>query len=182
MLCAPLFCLGVTVSDFELPHMRNWQSPVLDAFAGACLFHRDATLVDVVSHCRSCLCYLATPYSKVSLNPDGEWDALESRIASVQAARWSRLLALEGVTAVSPIIQAVEMVHADFIEQQLDPLDVHFWESWCRPLLMASGPVIVPPISGWDYSDGIWVEVCAALRVQRPVFLIKPGEEFGGAE
>ena len=168
------------MSDFDLPHVRNWDAPALDAYAGACLFHRDARLADVISHCRGRLSYLATPYSKIARYDDGEFDPTESLECTVRAARWARLLALEGITAVSPIIQAVEMVHADFIDQQLDPLDVQFWEGWCRPLLSASGTVIVPPIAGWEYSDGIWVEVCEALRTQRRVFLIKPGEEFGG--
>lgn len=170
------------MSETTLPHARNWNAPALDAYAVGHLFFRDARLADVVQRCRGRLAYLATPYTKVSVFEDGEWSPTESLECAVRAARWGRLLALEGVTAVSPVIQAVEMVHADFIEQQLDPLDASFWMDWCRPLLNASGVVIVPPVPGWDNSDGIWEEVRAALMFNRPVFLIRPGEEFGGVE
>lgn len=178
--CCPV--AGRAMSDFDLPQTRDWDAPALDAFAAACLFQRDARLVDVVSHCHGRLAYLASPYSKIARYDDGEWDPSESLLCADRAALWARQLAMEGVTAVSPIVQAVGMVHADFNDQRLDPLDVLFWEDWCRPLLNASGMVIVPPIAGWDYSDGIWVEVCEALKSQRRVFLIKPGEEFGGDE
>lgn len=166
------------MSDFDLPHMRNWDSPVFERFAQAGLFHRDARLADIVAHCRGRLSYLATPYTKLARYDDGEFDPTESLECAMRAARWARLFALEGVTAVSPIVQAVEMVHADFVDQRLDPLDVYFWEGWCRPLLNAAGAVIVPPLSGWDGSDGIWAEVREALSAQRPVFLVRPGENL----
>ena len=168
------------MSHSDLPHSPHWDAHELEAYAEDCLLHRDASLADVINHCRGQLCYLATPYSKIACSDDGEWDSNLSRDSALRAAQWAGLLTLEGLTAVSPIIQAVEMVHADLITQQLDPLDVSFWESWCRPLLNASRCVLVPPILGWDNSDGIWGEVCAALRRQRPVFLIKPRfvEEF----
>ena len=168
------------MSDFDLPHTLNWNAPALDAYARACLLHRGAGLADVIRHGRGQLSYLATPYSKLARDDDGAFSIAGSLECAARAARWARLLALEGITAVSPIIQAVEMVHADGIDPQLDPLDERFWEGWCRPLLNACGGVIVPPIPGWAESEGIWVEVCAALRAQRPVFLIRPGAEFGG--
>lgn len=167
--------------DFQTPMSRDWDHPVLARFVQAGLLHRDAKLNDVINFGRGQLCYLATPYSKAAVLECGKWDPGASAACSVCAAEWSRLLALDGITAVSPIIQAVEMVHVDYFEPHLDPLDAQFWEGWCRPLLAASGVVIVPPIPGWKDSDGIWGEVCQALRLNRPVFLISPGEEFGGA-
>ena len=168
------------VKDLDLPRTRNWNAPALDTYARACLLRHDARLGDVISHSRGCLSYLATPYSKLARDDDGAFSSAGSLECAARAARWARLLALEGITAVSPIIQAVEMVHVDVIDPQLDPLDERFWEGWCQPLLNACGGVIVPPIPGWKESEGIWVEVCAALRAQRPVFLIRPGAEFGG--
>ena len=163
------------MSEFDLPHMRNWDAPALNAYARACLFHRDAGLADVISHARGRLAYLATPYSKIALCGCGAWHQGASLEAAVRAARWAKVLAAEGVTAVSPIVQAVEMVHADLADM-LDPLDEVFWEGWCRPLLAASEVVIVPPIPGWQESEGIWIEVCAALRSNRRVFQIGEGE------
>lgn len=162
----------------RLPLIRDWGHSALDVFAGACLLQRDAGLSDVVAHARGRLAYLATPYSKIALCDCGAWRQGASLEAAVRAALWGRALAAEGVTAVSPIIQAVEMVHADLADL-LDPLDAKFWEDWCRPLLAASGVVIVPPIPGWDESEGIWTEVRDALHRNCRVFLIRPGE-IGG--
>lgn len=141
--------------DLRLPAARDWRHPTLDACAGGGLLIREARLGDVIRHGRGRLCYLATPYSKVAVGADGAWDPSGSLDCAIRAARWARLLALEGVTAVSPVIQAVEMVRADLLERCLDPLDAGFWEHWCRPLLAACGAVIVPPLAGWRESDGI---------------------------
>ena len=166
--------------DLRRPAAPAWDSPHLDIYALACLLHRDATLAEVITHARGRLCYLATPYSRVALDEYGAWDPYASVDCAVPAAKWACLLALEGVTAVSPIIQAVEMVSYDYPAQQLDPLDGRFWEGWCRPLLAASDVIIIPPITGWAESEGIWHEACAALRSNRRVYLIRDGEEFGG--
>ena len=120
------------VKDLDLPRTRNWNAPALDTYARACLLRSDARLGDVISHSRGCLSYLATPYSKLARDDDGAFSSAGSLECAARAARWARLLALEGITAVSPIIQAVEMVHVDVIDPQLDPLDERFWEGWCR--------------------------------------------------
>jgi len=163
------------MSDFDLPKTCDWGHMALGAYAGAGLLYRDAPLAAVVAQARGQMAYLATPYSKIAVGDDGVWDPGRSLEAAVGAARWGMLLAAEGVTAVSPIVQAVEMVHADRA-QLLDPLDAVFWERWCRPLLDASDMVIVPPMSGWQHSDGIWAEICAALGRQCRVFLISNRE------
>lgn len=164
----------------DLPHQRNWQAPNLEAFENIGLFVKDAKLDEVVNLCKNRLCYLATPYTKIAQHDDGEFDPTESLDCATRAARWARLFALEGVTAVSPIIQSVEMVHSEFLEQSLDPLDVQFWEQWCFPLLRQSEAIIVPPVGGWDTSDGIWGEVRYALMSGRKVVTIYAGECFGG--
>ncbi len=169
------------MTDFVLPFAPDWDSPVLDNYGRACLFHRDASLADAVQHCRSRLCYLATPFPAQSDYIDGQWCAASAVESSVRAARWLRLLAVEGLTAVSPVSQAVELVQADHVDQQLDPMDDAFWTLWARPLLFACGAVIVPQVPGWRDSDAVWRDVRAALHVSRSVFLIRSGEEFGGA-
>lgn len=160
-----------------LPHRRNWNSPAVQKLVQTTLLQTDVSLADVVSRCRSRLCYLATPYTKLAVHPDGSFCSARSIEASVRAARWLNLLAMDGVTAVSPIVQAVEMVNADRLRETLDPLDAAFWEDWCRPLLRASSVVVVPPIPGWDESDGIWGEVRQALDWQMQVLLIAPGQD-----
>ena len=167
------------MADFDLPAARDWRAPAFEAFAQAQLFHRDVSLIDVAQHCRGSLSYLATPYSKVALDAWGDWCPSTSLECAEQAGLCARSLALAGVTAISPIIQAVEMVHADFRDERLDPLDAEFWEAWCRPLLAASWYVIVPPIDGWAESDGIWLEVRTALQFGRSGFLNREGEDCG---
>ncbi|MGR3813425.1 MAG: DUF1937 family protein [Cognatishimia activa] len=164
------------MSGLQLPHQRNWQADELSAYRVTDKFIADASLHEVVNHCKSRLCYLATPYSKVAIFDDGEFDPTESLNCAMRAALWARMLALEGLTCVSPIIQAVEMVHVDFRDQRLDPLDVQYWEAWCRPLLMASEVVVIPPIAGWAQSDAVWTEAKTALEEGKRVITIFAGE------
>ncbi|MCG7520866.1 DUF1937 family protein [Ruegeria sp. Ofav3-42] len=168
------------MSDLAMPCVRNWSHPSLDNFAKAGLFHYSKSFSDVVTACRGRLCYLATPYTKVAVDADGAWDASASLECAVLAARCARALALEGVTAVSPIIQAAEMINADIISQALDPLDGGFWLRWCWPLLNSADAIIVPDFDGWAESDGIWAEVRAALTTNRRVFLLDQSEILGG--
>jgi len=111
------------------------------------------------------------------LNDDLQWDAGLSMEAGLRAARWQRLFALEGVSVVSPIVQACAMLDAD-VERTIDPLDDAFWRHWCQPMLMASGAVVIPPISGWDVSRGVWREACWALQHNVPVYLVAEGSGF----
>jgi Domain of unknown function (DUF1937) len=170
------------MSETNLPSRPDWTHPDVEFFSGS-LLQRDATLSDVVDHSRGRLAYLATPYSKIALSNNAVWDYSASMVAMTRAARWARLLGIEGVTAISPIIQSVEMVNAGVSLSSLtalDPLDARFWENWCRPLLAKADVVIVPPIHGWAESAGIWIEVCTALLSSRRVYLIKPGEGLEG--
>ena len=125
----------------------------------------------VARNCMGELAYLATPYTKLAANSE-RFSELASERCSIHAAVWAAALAVEGVTAVSPIVQAHEMVMSGLVGDQMDPLDAAFWERWCRPLLTASGVVIIPPIKGWQDSAGIWAEVCQALKLQKRVFVI----------
>lgn len=157
-----------------LPVAIDWRHPALFDAEVSGLLHCGADHGLVTARLRGRLVYLATPYRCIAVGGDGAWDVARSLDAGLAAARWARDLAADGCTAISPIVQAVEMIHADRIGL-LDPLDGDFWESWCRPLLAASAAVIVPPIPGWRDSAGIWREVREALHWQKRVFLIAEG-------
>jgi hypothetical protein len=96
--------------------------------------------------------------------------------ASAQAARELSRLARVGVTAISPIVQSAEMVHAEAFERvrdaaRLDPLDAGFWTRWCTPILNVCSAVVVPDIDGWPESAGVLHEVLETLReTQKPIF------------
>lgn len=159
--------------EIALPSTPDWSHPHLAGFAQSGLLCRDIALADAVARSRGRLCFLATPYSNVCVTENGDWNQGESLFCASRAARWVRAFAVEGVTAIAPIIQAVEMIHVDF-DEWLEPLDTDFWGCWCRPLLDACGPVIVPPLKGWQECLGIWHAVAIALRGNRPVYLIDP--------
>ncbi len=164
--------------DIHLPDSPDWGHPHLVHFEEAHLLFRDAGLGDLTTGARGRLCYLATPYSKVCVDQDGAWDCQQSLACGMRAAEWARIMAVEGITAISPIIQAVEMLSVG-LDYSVDPLDATFWSAWCQPLLSACDAMIVPPIEGWQESLGIWQEVVFALRNNRPVFLIAPRKNWG---
>ena len=156
---------------------KNWLVD-LPPYAEKSFLYRNARLADVIAHCRGRLVYLATPYSKIVVGDDGQWDECRSVDAMVLAAYWAGNFASEGITAVSPIVQSAVMVHAShaFESDPLDPLDADFWTAWCAPLLEASAAVVVPPIRGWRESLGIRHEVIEALTSGRPVFVLHADE------
>lgn len=120
--------------------------------------------------------YLATPYTKEVVGIDGRWRYERSLIASARAAMELSRLARVGVSALSPIVMAAEMVHAEHamavagLGDPLDPLDVDFWEKWCRPHLNVCEAVVVPDLAGWQDSVGIRMEVSHAIQHQKRVF------------
>ena len=133
------------------------------------LLHVGAGPAAMAQRCRGILVYLATPYSREVLGPDGAWCPARSIELGLRAADRAARLARVGVTAVSPIAQAADMVHV--ARPPIDPLDDAFWEAWCRPLLAGCGAVAVPDMPGWDRSRGIWHEVTWALERNMPVFV-----------
>ncbi|MDO6523247.1 DUF1937 family protein [Shimia thalassica] len=147
-------------------------------YRGTGLVMRDAALMDVVDSCRGSVAYLASPYSNIAVKPDGQWCPVRSDGAAFEAGRWAAICAVNGLTAVSPVIQTVSMMSAD-VGDGLCPLDQCFWADWCAPLLRACGGVVVPPIEGWRESEGVWHEVCRAVECNVPVWLLRTGAEFG---
>ncbi|WP_052265140.1 DUF1937 family protein [Ruegeria sp. ANG-R] len=164
--------------EFKMPDKIDWAA-LIRAYPDDVLLHVDSPVSEVVRSARSRMAYLATPYSKEVLNDDGRWDRALSLDVEMRTARWARLFARDGLTVVSPILQACAIVHAD-TEGDIDPMDDHFWSAWCMPLMSVSASFIIPPMEGWDRSWGVWREACWALWHNIPVYLIRPGSEFGG--
>lgn len=139
------------------------------------LLHVGCDLDRVARHATAGIQYLATPFSKAVRAEGGGYCQTAAFDMAARAGCHARALSLAGVTAISPIIQAVEMCSsrpaAGPGAARPDPLDLAFWETWCRPLLFACRSVIVPDIAGWSTSVGIWREVVWALDRNMPVFL-----------
>ena len=119
------------------------------------------------------LVYVATPYTKLAA-PRGVFDWPRADAAAHKAAGAVAMLAMRGVSAVSPIVIAHaacdwwhSQVNAGFAERAA--LDAMFWTRWCAPLLDAARMVYVPAIEGWHESDGVAREVAHALSGCKPV-------------
>lgn len=156
--------------DPTFPAVPDWDWLVASFPEGSSL-RMGAGLDRAALHCRGRLVYLATPYSRLVTDANGNWRGDYSRYVATLTALEARRLADAGVTAISPISLACAMVHAGGA-QGLDPLDQAFWTRWCRPLLNRCDVVVVPPLQGWRASDGVWHEVTEALRASKPVFVI----------
>lgn len=142
---------------------------LFDLYGGVCVGR--IPFVAAAARLRGRLVYLATPYSREVLDAAGEFCPARSAWSAARAAAWAQRFATEGVTAVSPIVQAVAMLGVRG-GGGLDPLDAAFWDDWCRPLLRASDAMVVPAMPGWDRSVGVWREACATVRIQRRVHIL----------
>lgn len=118
--------------------------------------------------------YLATPYSKRVVGPDGRWCPSRNNHLLVEAASEWRAMARAGVSAVSPILAAAAALTPDVAgrPEDLSPLDAAFWTRLDAPILAASAAVAVPDLPGWHESEGIWHEVNTALKYNKPVFMM----------
>lgn len=135
--------------------------------------------------------YVATPYSRESVDGSGLW----SFEASLRCARLAALeldaLRVAGMSGVSPIVMAHAMVEFTGQRQsighggsvgfvpRIDPLDDKMWMRWCHPIVAASACVVVPDLPGWDRSAGIKAEVRAAIEAGKPVFLYAAPDRGG---
>lgn len=126
--------------------------------------------------------YLATPYSRIVLDDQGQWDHGRSVRAMMAAGEAAGDLMALGVAAFAPIAQSCVMVHARghysgtvkggvVWQNGIDPLNGEMWAAWCQPFLNICGAVVVPDLRGWDQSRGIWAEVQFAVSRQIPVFV-----------
>ncbi|KEP68430.1 hypothetical protein DL1_11855 [Thioclava dalianensis] len=154
-----------------------------ETFAGSNLLRVDCHVSDVCGIGSDRVIYLATPYSREVVGPNGQWlPDLHASMTRV-AGWWSGRLSVEGGTPISPIICADHVIrYAQSAGQGPDPLDDPWWSSWCLPLMRAAGCFAVPPITGWDRSRGVWREVCWALERGVPVCLIARPAAIGGAQ
>ncbi|MBC7156226.1 MAG: DUF1937 family protein [Rhodobacteraceae bacterium] len=139
------------------------------------LVHLDATMGAAAGTLAGRAAYLATPYTAYARAADGGFDARGGERAARLSAMWLAEALEAGVAAHCPVIAShVAVVQGACV---LDPLDGAAWESLNAPVLAACAGVVVPPIDRWRGSAGIWREVGATLRWQRPVFVI--GEGWG---
>jgi hypothetical protein len=169
--------MGAEFAGFrEWPDEPDWPR-LIDQYSGASLLFPSAAFIDAVSFCRGGLAYLATPYSREAVDLNGIWSAVRSDDMARQASKWVLHCAVNGVSAISPIAQAVAMMDVDGAHT-VGPLDHSFWMNWCMPILRASSSVIIPPIAGWDRSIGVWQEAVWALRHNVPVHIIREGSEY----
>jgi len=145
------------------------------------LVHWGATPASVVARCRGQLVYLATPYSRRVIGPDGRWSAELNRGLAYESAFEAGRLVMLGQSVHAPILQSAMMcdVWAHQIEglsrhplgQQFpDPMDPEFWEAVNRAALFAAGAVVVPDLPLWHQSAGVLDEVHQTLRANRQVF------------
>lgn len=163
------------IGDF--PSRPDWSCEALDAYDGL-LLYRGVTFDEAAVRAAGGLAYLASPYTRLSVDEHGQWSVPHSMWAQEAATAWAIRFARAGVTAVSPVVMAGAMVLQDYVRDEgpdLDPLDRAFWAHWCLPLLAVSASVVIPPIPGWGHSLGVWREAVAALGGNRPVFLIGEG-------
>lgn len=158
------------------PAQPDWPA-LIAAHPGNTLLHVDASLPDVAAREGGRLVYLASPYSRLVCDDDGAWCFTKSCAVEVVTSFWARDFALAGVTVASPILTACAMCHSDVLSEYLDPLHDAFWARWCQPMLAACASVVIPPISGWDQSRGVWREACWALEHNVPVYLMAEDDE-----
>lgn len=140
--------------------------------ADSALLRRAAGLAEAAPWLRGGMVYLATPYTRRVIDEGGRFCPYRSEAAGSLAAEWQRRLALHGVSAFSPIAASVAMIRDDLTGRHPAPLDVRFWEAWCRPFLLAARAVVVPMVEGWEESEGVLAEVRAALESCRTVLLV----------
>ncbi len=156
-----------------LPREPNWPMLARHRAQGSGLLRFGASPALVARHARwGRPVYLASPYTLRARAEDGSWCEHRSAAAMRDAAEECVRLLEVGVTAISPVALSAVMVHATrFPRLRLDPFSVPLWEEWCRPILDSCAAVVVPEISGWSQSHGIWHEVRLALAAQVPVFV-----------
>ena len=156
--------------DLRMPDRPDWD--FLRLRYGDCgLLTNAADLLDVARVSRGRFCYLATPFAGAVVRR-GRFRRGFADVVASEAALWCLWGAANGLTLVSPVAHAMSMLEQD-LGGTLDPLDRDFWQRWTLPLLQAAGGVVVPPMEGWQQSDGVWRACGWALRHNIRVFLLR---------
>lgn len=154
--------------------------------AASPLVHWGADAAHVARFCRGRLVYLASPVTsraaEESAQGDPGWYILQ-RLA-LECALDLDVLARAGVTAVSPVLQALSMIEARGCSERmhgpLGLLDRDGWMRWGGPLLRVSSAVVVADRPGWAESRGVAAEVDYALSVNMMVFFMAARPEALG--
>lgn len=136
---------------------------------------------EIVARSVSRLAFLATPYRGMAMDSNGEWDHRLSYNAQFAPAFECLRLMRAGVTAVSPVVMSVEMLHASCEGIQpipaVDPFDEAIWWPWVLRLLDRCDAVVVPEVPGWDASLG--VQRCVRRALDRNVRVFVYAGEVG---
>lgn len=178
-----------------LPEQIDWDCRELDQAAQASLFYRRINMSSLADRTTVGLVYLATPYSKISMNRSGGWSAQDSEYYGQAAADWAAMLAQFEISVFAPIAQISLMINFSVhgvlafsnprstsppgrdLEfsglTSLSPPDDAFWSAWCAPFRDACSCVVVPPVVGWRESRGIWREVRTAISRNKPVYIMR---------
>jgi hypothetical protein len=149
--------------------------------AGSSLVHWGATPAHIARFCGGRLVYLASPVTaraaSESAQGDPGWFILQ-RMA-LECSLDLDALARAGVTAVSPVLQALSMIEArgssERMHGRLGLLDRDGWMRWGGPLLRVCSALVVADRPGWAASRGVAAEVRFALSVNMMVFFMTDG-------
>lgn len=154
-----------------------WSDLIRD-HAGSGLLVQGAS-PEVVARQVSRLAFLATPYRGAAVDAAGEWDYRLSYNAQFRPAFEALRLMQVGVTALSPVVLSVEMLHASCEGVQpvpaVDPFDEAIWWPWVLRMLDRCDAVVVPDVPGWAGSAGVLRCVRRALGRNVPVFVYAEG-------
>lgn len=156
--------------ELRFPNRPDWDWLRL-RYCGMNLLHCDADLLAVSRVMRGRWGYLATPFTGPVVQ-GGRYRSAHADVLASEAAHWALWGAVNRMTLISPVVNSMAMLAQD-LGGTCDPLDRDFWQSWCLPLLNGCGGVVVPPMAGWDRSDGVWRACCHALRHNTRVFLLR---------
>jgi hypothetical protein len=124
--------------------------------------------LDALDRLRGRQIYVATPVSQYLARGEAE---IALQLASEAAAYLMSL----GLSPVAPAVLTLAAVLArgdDLVGLQLQAMDHDWWMRRCLPWIEASAACVVPPLRGWDTSQGVWREASLFALRQRPVLLL----------
>lgn len=100
----------------------------------------------------------------------------EAELCVQFAAEWAAWLWSEGLTPVTPALMTIPPILSrgdDWVGQFLRNVGHDWWMQRLLPLMDACPWCAVPPIRGWEVSEGAWQEAASFARWGQPVRLIR---------